>query len=807
MSLLEAFAFDPFNFDEPLLDSFLLEPDSFEVWIASRTDGQKGSGTEDDPYDGSSQSALDSLLGTFAPNTTVHLGPGNFQTQGFASGVIGGWQPKSGQRILGAGYEQTILKLVNASSSSGLTAAIGGPSTNFLVGFEVSDLAVDCNLAGQPIPIGQAFAPVACAAISVSGTHIYINRVRVINFGTQTASVKGGAILVGNVDPSTPPAFDCVIDSCIVEQPNPNNVRETTCLGIVAKEDGNGVMAYHRACVVRNCFVDCLYTGNPPSDYATNSIAISSITFSGTTATAKFTNGFSHGLSGSPWVVITGALENSLLSTNYNGSFQVTVTSTTEFTYTMPGTPWYQPTGDMYISRVPSQRVAIQSLTLTGSGPYTATLTTVTPHNRILGSNPNNILLNGVAVGGSYQNAYNGAFQITAILSPTQLQFSMATNPGTPTLTNAYIGADFRAIEADGGLGTIIEANRIYNCTFGYYHDGYSTKDLVIRNNFFKAVGAGIYQKMGATSAASNTPTSLTRNGALALFTTSQPHGFAVGSIVTVSGASPATYNGTFQVGSVPSPTAFGYAMATDPGSDASGSPVCNGLSAVSLVHVKTLATMATSNPHGLSFGQAVAVSGASPASYNGTFAVASVPDPNSFTYIMTSDPGSNASGTISCHSLWQVGRIIIEKNVIELILNVMASGWEAPVGINLYDVAGSHGAQYVYQQVVIRGNVICQVDNASDPSQIPLAIYLDSCLNATIENNHINLNTSIPLRHYAVGSVKYFNSQTPGGLLLQGASYTKSGAYGTLIYTSDTFNQFLNELGTVADLGLSLAI
>src|SRR6266513_2037470 len=123
MALLDAFVLEPFSVNEQLIDSLLLEPDQFEFWITIRTDGNKGTGTECDPYDGSSQTALDNLLNSFPPNTTVHLGSGTFQTQGFASGVSGGWQPKSGQRIVGAGFEDTILKLVNATSSSNLTTA------------------------------------------------------------------------------------------------------------------------------------------------------------------------------------------------------------------------------------------------------------------------------------------------------------------------------------------------------------------------------------------------------------------------------------------------------------------------------------------------------------------------------------------------------------------------------------------------------------------------------------------------------------------------------------------------------------
>ena len=71
-------------------------------------------------------------------------------------------------------------------------------------------------------------------------------------------------------------------------------------------------------------------------------------------------------------MIVSGALENSVISTKYNGSFQVTnVLSATQFQYTMPGTPSALPTGQMFIGKAPSHRVAIQSLSLTGTGPYT----------------------------------------------------------------------------------------------------------------------------------------------------------------------------------------------------------------------------------------------------------------------------------------------------------------------------------------------------------------------------------------------------------------------------------------------------
>jgi hypothetical protein len=40
-----------------LLDALFLDPYRINVWIAYRTDGVKGSGTQNDPYDGSTSFA------------------------------------------------------------------------------------------------------------------------------------------------------------------------------------------------------------------------------------------------------------------------------------------------------------------------------------------------------------------------------------------------------------------------------------------------------------------------------------------------------------------------------------------------------------------------------------------------------------------------------------------------------------------------------------------------------------------------------------------------------------------------------
>ena len=45
-----------------LIDALLLDPAPFNVWIAARTDGIKGSGTASDPYDGSTAAKFDTRM-------------------------------------------------------------------------------------------------------------------------------------------------------------------------------------------------------------------------------------------------------------------------------------------------------------------------------------------------------------------------------------------------------------------------------------------------------------------------------------------------------------------------------------------------------------------------------------------------------------------------------------------------------------------------------------------------------------------------------------------------------------------------
>lgn len=76
----------------------------------------------------------------------------------------------------------------------------------------------------------------------------------------------------------------------------------------------------------------------PFPDSSPSAISVLTLTSSGTTATC--TTATAHGLSNNEFVVIAGAVE-----TAYNGTFKVTVTSTTQFTYTLASTTTSPATG------------------------------------------------------------------------------------------------------------------------------------------------------------------------------------------------------------------------------------------------------------------------------------------------------------------------------------------------------------------------------------------------------------------------------------------------------------------------------
>ena len=136
-----------------------------------------------------------------------------------------------------------------------------------------------------------------------------------------------------------------------------------------------------------------------------------------------------------------------------------------------------------------------------------------------------------------------------------------------------------------------------------------------------------------AAVAISASPAGATQSGFLVTITTSTAHGLAAGQSATIAGVGVSGYNGTVPVVGILSGTQFTY-IAGVSGLAASG----GGTSA------SCTATIQTTTAHGFVVGQLVTMSGIGVAGYNGTFAIASVPDTTHFTFTAASG-GLTASG------------------------------------------------------------------------------------------------------------------------------------------------------------------
>lgn len=767
-----------------LMDALLLDPFALDVWIAPRTDGVAGTGTESDPLDGSTQAKFDGAMlalpisvtgvsysGTtvtvtafdngysngdlvliagatgpnggpfngifsifginvatgqfsytttqpqglpngaitcrlavsagamiplpFNPPAAVHLGPGTLQTQGFAPGSTSSqtqWQPGAALKVFGSGMEVTVLQLVGASAPYEY-AAIGCNYNDYLDSFEASDFTVDCNLAGQ------ASSNVACGAIQVVGKHTRTRRIRVINFGTQTPGFECFPLTAGGAHPDNPECFDDIIEDCILEQPSINNVRETTCINIGGGErPTDGLTAYHRACVIRRCFLNCEYRVNP--------VPVSSISIAGVAATLK--TSLPHGHVAGDVVRISGALVNGTANNSFNGSYSIaSVIDGFTFTYNVATpAPTTNASGDMWVDRFSSQYLTIIGMTVASAGGnnYTVTLTTATPHFRIPG---NNVVVSNVYDANSSTSPsplYNGAFTVTSVTTPTVLQFiitSSTTPPSVTSVSSAFVGVPFQTLSADAGAAAIVELNRVLNARFGGpYHDTYNSRDVTVRMNLYRAVVTGPYQNLGGLSS-SRALVSLTYDLETGVYvataSTSYAHGFVAGDAVKVTNATGQIYdylNGVFTILSADQQT-FKYNLAGNP------------------------------NP------------------------------PN--------NSGSSPTGDYA--RLWQCDRLVIESNEIELVPT--PSNWGSPYGI-LVGYAISSSPPLV-QESVMRHNWIRHLDGLSDPSGMTqaTAMLIDGCEELISEENAIDLNSPTPLNFEYCTNTEFFANQSPEGALI----------------------------------------
>ena len=212
-----------------------------------------------------------------------------------------------------------------------------------------------------------------------------------------------------------------------------------------------------------------------------------------------------------------------------------------------------------------------------------ATVTTATAHALTTGTQ--------ISVSGASPSEYNGVFTITST-GATTFTYVMVTAPAT----NATVVGDY-TIQITDKVNSLMNyattSQKLFAAAGTQIYDVSSTTASAVHTitvdkfqhinmttaggSFMSAVNgtdpAALYDGTKwiniATTSTAQTISSITNVTTTATLTTASPHNLVTGNSITVAGASPAAYNGTFKITKTGAST-FTYVMATNPGGNAS---------------------------------------------------------------------------------------------------------------------------------------------------------------------------------------------------------------------------------------------
>jgi hypothetical protein len=193
------------------------------IWIAIRTDGLPGSGTQADPFDGSTPQKFDAVMFNYywTYNLGVHLtGAGPFRTS-----VNHQWAARPGWVISGDGMYVTTLQLTgNAAGIHYGLACISSDPNIATDNVTVRDLTIDANWAelSTTADIGKnGEKNISVAAIVLWGSNNLLDHVRSTNtYGSWANLQEMFAITLSG--PRNGDGTNNVIQFCRAEQPNGN---------------------------------------------------------------------------------------------------------------------------------------------------------------------------------------------------------------------------------------------------------------------------------------------------------------------------------------------------------------------------------------------------------------------------------------------------------------------------------------------------------------------------------------------------------------------------------------------------------
>lgn len=251
-----------------------------EVWFQIRADSKPGTGTQSDPFDGSSPAHFDGGMRTIPPDSLIHW-KGKMRT------LVGqqGWQLQSGWVIEGDGMDSTAIQFAGpAPSVPYITSLVNcyAPVT----GVTLRDFTCDGNWAeiGPSSPNGSGGEKnCKTGAVAIYGLNNLVESVRGIN--TYGSAANGQEQFCFAIMSNQGVTINNILRGCRAELPagnygNPfaliaNNsegrlVTKSQIIGCVAVGVNNGGdspwnsgganLAGVQNCVVSGCtFIDCMY--------------------------------------------------------------------------------------------------------------------------------------------------------------------------------------------------------------------------------------------------------------------------------------------------------------------------------------------------------------------------------------------------------------------------------------------------------------------------------------------------------------------------------------------------------------------
>src|SRR5271165_674701 len=198
------------------------------IYLAVRTDGVAGTGTASNPFDASTAAKYDQLLATHSRNTIFNYAAGTYKTTGWCYGA----RQTAGTNCQhnGAGIDQTIIQLVGANSTTSDGVIFGTDYDITADGFEIQNLTLDCNPAGNPKFVNGLGA---IGAVNTQGSNILIKGVKVINFGTSLQGCECFVVLICPGPILAWRSFDNVqVENCIFTSPARGNKDGLSCVVI-----------------------------------------------------------------------------------------------------------------------------------------------------------------------------------------------------------------------------------------------------------------------------------------------------------------------------------------------------------------------------------------------------------------------------------------------------------------------------------------------------------------------------------------------------------------------------------------------